>query len=321
MPESGYHASDAMRGNEGNSGGTYSGLDPEDFEYLCRALLHDMGFQNIQWRKGGRDRGRDIVAEFARTEPDGRIVLEKWFIECKHHGPGNPVGVQHLQTKMAWAEAERPDYLLIITSSYLTPDAKDWIESLTPLKPFRIRYWEDSHLEDLVERYPTLKRIYCEDRVPGRELRAATTIRRQIEDLQTQISGDPSIVLEEVLGSPPDRLLFTLRGEAITAFNERGDPVFSDAHRVMLIFPTDYPRTLPQVIVLTPIVHPHVYTHGTVCYGFNDPLAPLLIFMKGLQRMLTSYEEERAGPPFPANRDPRLLAFLRAKYQSENTGT
>jgi len=306
--------------SDSNPTGSFAVLGSEDFEYLCRALLREMGFQNIAWRRGGRDRGRDMVAEFARTEPDGRMVLEKWFIECKHHGPHNPVSVQHLQTKVAWAEAERPDYLLIMTSSYLTPDAKDWIEKVASARAFRIRYWEDAHLADLVERHSVLKRVYCEARVPGRDARVAGRIMQEIEDLQSHLSGDQSIVLDEILGSPADRLVFTLHGRAVADFTQGGIPVFRDTHRVTLTFPNDFPQALPQVMVLTPIIHPHVYAHGTVCYGFNNPLAPLYIFMKSLQQMLTSYAD-RVEPPFFANRDPRLLSFMRSKDASGSDGT
>lgn len=173
-------------------------LAPDDFEYLCRALLCKLGFQNILWRKGGRDRGRDIVAEFARPEPDGRIVLERWFIECKHHSRANPVSVQHLQTKVAWAEAEGADYLLVITSSYLTSDAKDWLEQLEAKKSFRIRYWEESHLTELLNRHPDILRVYFGRRTHQHSSRselADRAIAARIRELQKDVKRDKSIEL------------------------------------------------------------------------------------------------------------------------------
>ncbi|MEO6197165.1 MAG: restriction endonuclease, partial [Dehalococcoidia bacterium] len=65
-------------------------LDGTDFEEFCFELLHELGFVNVDWRKGTgldsspADGGRDIVAQWERTDVDGSQHLETWFVECKH---------------------------------------------------------------------------------------------------------------------------------------------------------------------------------------------------------------------------------------------
>jgi hypothetical protein len=64
-------------------------LDDTEFEELCFELLQELGFINVDWRKGTAlstspsDRGRDIVAQHDRTDIDGTKHLETWFVDCR----------------------------------------------------------------------------------------------------------------------------------------------------------------------------------------------------------------------------------------------
>jgi len=149
--------------------GTFSldHLSPDEFEELCYDLLCDLGFKNINWRKGtGRasspaDSGRDIEAERERVdEVDQSVSIERWFIECKHYKRGIPA--KDLQNALAWATSERPDVLLIVASNFLSNSAKDHLRSYkTKNAPsFRIRTWERPTLEKLVASRSLLRRKY-----------------------------------------------------------------------------------------------------------------------------------------------------------------
>jgi hypothetical protein len=132
-----------------------TGLDETDFEEFCFELLHELGFVNVDWRKGTplpsspADSGRDIVAQLERTDPDGTKHLETWFVECKHHKRAVPP--EQLQSLLAWAHAERPHVALVIASGALSNKAKDYLhdyeENNRP--PFGIRYWERPILDRL----------------------------------------------------------------------------------------------------------------------------------------------------------------------------
>ena len=92
----------------GGKGNTGSDL----FEELSYDLLKALGYTNLKWRTGGSDKGRDIECEFIRLEPDGSHVVEKWFCECKRYNAG--VNVDDLQTKIAWADADKPEVILLL---------------------------------------------------------------------------------------------------------------------------------------------------------------------------------------------------------------
>jgi hypothetical protein len=133
----------------------FDGWDDTDFEQFCSELLVELGFVNVDWRKGTplpaspADRGRDIVAQLGREDVDGSRHVETWFVDCKHYARGVPP--DKLQGLLSWAQAERPHTALVIASGYLTNGAKDYLrdyeENNRP--PFRIKYWERPTLERL----------------------------------------------------------------------------------------------------------------------------------------------------------------------------
>lgn len=133
----------------------FDGLDGSDFEEFCFELLQELGFINIDWRKGTgldaspADRGRDIVAQWDQTEVDGSNHRETWFIECKHHKRGVPP--EKLQSLLTWANADRPQVALVIASNFLSNPAKDFLRNyeLNNHPPFRIKYWERPTLNRL----------------------------------------------------------------------------------------------------------------------------------------------------------------------------
>lgn len=133
---------------------TFDHLDSTEFEKFCYDLLKLMGFVNVRWRKGTgyssspSDQGRDIEAEHRRREIDGTHVTETWFIESKHYKQGVPPS--KIQVALSWAEAERPDVLLLVASNFFSNPAKEHIEKYKANnKPaFRIKTWELLDLRD-----------------------------------------------------------------------------------------------------------------------------------------------------------------------------
>lgn len=71
-------------------------LDEIRFENFCYEVLQELGFRNLNWRKGTglnaspADSGRDIECYFEKTDVDDNKYIEKWFVECKHHKKGIP---------------------------------------------------------------------------------------------------------------------------------------------------------------------------------------------------------------------------------------
>ena len=132
-------------------------MDETEFEEFCFGLLRELGFVNLDWRKGTghasspSDSGRDIVAQLPKEDVGGRQYFETWFVDCKRHKSGVPPA--KVSSLLAWAEAERADVALIIASHYLSNPCKDFLKAYEKNnRPrFRIRYWERTDLQRMVE--------------------------------------------------------------------------------------------------------------------------------------------------------------------------
>jgi hypothetical protein len=124
----------------------FNKLSSARFEELCSDLLDASGFVNIDWRKGTglnsspADKGRDIVCELPRTDPDGSHHFERYFIDCKHYKKGVPP--TELQNLLSWATAERPDVAVFAVSNFLSNPSKEFIETYREKNhpPFKIKH-------------------------------------------------------------------------------------------------------------------------------------------------------------------------------------
>lgn len=116
----------------------FNSLSSVKFEELCYDLLSQEGFQNLVWRQGGADDGRDIEAELTLENNLIGNHKQRWFFECKRYSSGVPV--DEISSKFDWASAEKVDYLVIITSSYLTTSSHNYIEK--KLKSCDFRFFE-----------------------------------------------------------------------------------------------------------------------------------------------------------------------------------
>lgn len=145
---------------------SFDNLSEIEFESFCYDLLYEMGFINIDWRKGTglisspSDRGRDIECQLRVTDIDGEVYTETWFVECKHYKQGVPI--EKLQNALAWATSEGADKLLIIVSNFLSNPTKDALKSyVNKQKPsFLIKVWEKPLLEKLCLKKIDLLRKY-----------------------------------------------------------------------------------------------------------------------------------------------------------------
>jgi Restriction endonuclease len=133
---------------------SFLSVDSVRFEELCYDLLHELGYLALSWRKGTpkasspSDQGRDLEGTFNLKLPDGSYHASRWFMECKHHAKGVPP--EALYSLISWAHAEKPDYVLVICSGFLSNQAKNWLEEIRQGRPaFDIRVWEFKDLERL----------------------------------------------------------------------------------------------------------------------------------------------------------------------------
>ena len=163
-------------------------LNDVEFEEFSFDLLQELKFVNIDWRKGtGKktspsDRGRDIVCQEVRTDVDGSVHLETWFVDCKHFKKGVPP--TELQTLLTWAEAESPHVALIIVSNFLSNPAKDYLDDYRRNRkpPFKIKVWERPTIEKLASRKLSLLRKYELTDAPIRKVPAILKAENEFFD-------------------------------------------------------------------------------------------------------------------------------------------
>jgi hypothetical protein len=130
-------------------------MSDTDFEEFTYDLLEELGFVNLDWRKGtGKktspaDSGRDIVAHLYRTDVDRSRRTERWFVDCKHYVRGIPA--KELENLLTWSQAERPDVALFVVSNFLSNPAKDYLEAYkrNNIPPFTIKVWERTNIESM----------------------------------------------------------------------------------------------------------------------------------------------------------------------------
>lgn len=129
-------------------------LSSTQFEELCFDLLMELGFRKLIWRQGGADSGRDIQG--TREVISGLVdpFQETWFFECKRYEAGVPPVA--LNSKVAWADAERPKHMVFLISSYITNDARNWLDSISRDKFYQVHLIEGKQLQHLVLRFQSL---------------------------------------------------------------------------------------------------------------------------------------------------------------------
>jgi hypothetical protein len=191
---------------------SFNQLTATEFEEFIFELLPKLGYVNLDWRKGTglssspADRGRDIVAELPRTEPDGTQYNERWFIDCKHHKRGVPP--TELSNLLTWSEADRPDVALFAVSNYLSNPAKDYLEHyIRNNRPsFKVRHWELPKLQKVSAKKRGLLRKFD---LVGATIRSIKQIQSAEDEFFNRVWYERSVMFDNVpeerkRPTPPD---------------------------------------------------------------------------------------------------------------------
>ena len=93
--------------------------------------------------------------------------------------------------------------------------------------------------------------------------KATPQARRLLRDFQEMeaLRDDSSILQFRSQGDPPDRYLIRFNGRGLGP-----DGAFVDEHELTLSLSADYPRSMPVIQWVTPILHPNI-SGGGVCMG------------------------------------------------------
>jgi HJR/Mrr/RecB family endonuclease len=130
-------------------------LTPAQFENIVYDLVTSAGLRNAVWRTPGADGGRDIEGEMATTDFSGFSVNAKWYIECKRYAAA--VDWPTVWGKIAYADSHGADYLLVVTTSSLSPQCKTEVSTWNAgrRRP-AVRFWEGHNLEQVLAHYPRI---------------------------------------------------------------------------------------------------------------------------------------------------------------------
>lgn len=125
----------------------WSDVTPEMFEKLCAELLEHNGFTNLQWfGSGGRDKGRDLVADRIYEPLPGTRRLQRWVIQCKRYTEKRLTKME-IEAFLVACKEHRPDSVLLIITSTLSPDVRDWLNATKMDYRFDVLTWEERDLE------------------------------------------------------------------------------------------------------------------------------------------------------------------------------
>lgn len=165
-------------------------ISPQEFENLCYDLLVKYNFHNLVWRQGGADSGRDIEGCNNFTNPILNKEI-KWFFECKRYTKG--ISPEELQSKIAWADAEQPQFLTFFITSYLTKDARTWLDKIHTQKSYEIVLIEGEEIKERLLNYPDIIERYF-------SLNRYEKMLKDIKDYQIKFNIFPSIeILQEII--------------------------------------------------------------------------------------------------------------------------
>ena len=227
-------------------------LSPADTENLCRELLSQMGFRNLEWAINTPE--FDLFADLPKQDPDGFEYREHWFVSFGQRAPAE------MLLDMATRE---PEYLLARLARRIDePKAKQISQSSSPITllivnlrrtdelsdevglsdilrhrskrgPFsnsvRVRIWNQNYVNSLVHRYPQIGYKYFSD-----EARLRSETRKSYEELyeeNSRMSSSQTLLIAELKEEKNKRA--TAERDAVwkdisfSAAHKIGNPIFA----------------------------------------------------------------------------------------------
>ena len=111
------------------------------FEELVAKILYKTSPISVNYFKGGRDRGRDIIVKYHNKNKIYTII-----VECKFHTKS--INKEKVMSSLDWAKVHKPDILYIWAYPYLTPDCKDYIKEFEKEYSICVLYEEKLNIDE-----------------------------------------------------------------------------------------------------------------------------------------------------------------------------
>jgi len=164
-------------------------LESREFENLCFELIAQMGFRRVQWGKEFRE--IDVVATLPKKDPDGYEYQELWLISMGNRAPAemflemavldpehlfsrllrHPEGVEELFSRYKIPYDVPITILVILRQESPQPEffqhelrrVERRLKERPYLFTFRVRWWDQSYLTNLIQQYPQIALKYFSD--------------------------------------------------------------------------------------------------------------------------------------------------------------
>lgn len=117
-----------------------------EFENLVFSVLEMINPKNIEFYRGGSDRGRDIVASFEYNGLTRTII-----VECKNYN--SSINQKDICNSLNWAVTTKPDLFYIWTNNYITPATKDYILSIAKQYKLNVAWEEKDTSQKYIEAF------------------------------------------------------------------------------------------------------------------------------------------------------------------------
>ncbi|MER9233820.1 restriction endonuclease [Mesorhizobium sp. M0622] len=138
---------------------TFADISPLEFENFTYDILSAGGMRHLTWRTPGADGGRDLEGDVFTCDYSGFTNRERWYVECKRYAAS--LDWPLIYGKIAHADTNRADFLLVVTNSNPSPACETQISIWNEARRSpRIRVWRGYELHVLANRFPAIAAKY-----------------------------------------------------------------------------------------------------------------------------------------------------------------
>ena len=174
-------------------------LSSGEFEELSMHLIKSIGsFENIDWRYGSMDGGKDILAERIEKDPAGiSTITEKWWFQCKRYSKG--ISFEDINPSFLTSCTEKIDKFVIMSNMHLTHPCKEQIKKIQETHQCRIIDWSGPRfLEILCNNLLIFKEWFPEYEIPQMYISHNETKILQLSNkLSSELGIDFKVELKE----------------------------------------------------------------------------------------------------------------------------
>jgi hypothetical protein len=141
-------------------------LSPTEFENLTYDCLRAAGLKNMVWRTPGTDAGRDIEGVAYARDLSGHENVQRWYVECKRFS--NSIDWPTVWQKIAYADVQNADVLLIVTTSNPSPQCETQISEWNSKRRWpAVKFWRGYDFSKILRAYPHVAAAYGLNEIGG----------------------------------------------------------------------------------------------------------------------------------------------------------